>query len=63
MLGAGRSSEQRLISWTRPAEGIVCLNVDGSMLGSGQAAGFGGLIRNSSGAFLKGFYGKASLLR
>jgi ribonuclease HI len=31
------------------------------MLGSVQAAGFGGLIRNSSGAFLKGFYGTASL--
>ncbi|KAK2451645.1 hypothetical protein QL285_010681 [Trifolium repens] len=31
------------------------------MLGSVQTAGFGGLIRNSSGAFLKGFYGTTSL--
>jgi ribonuclease HI len=31
------------------------------MLGSMQKAGFGGLIRNSTDTFLKGFYGVASL--
>jgi ribonuclease HI len=61
ILGAGRNSEQRLVSWTHPAEGTVCLNVDGSMLGSTQKAGFGGLIRNSADTFLKGFYGVASV--
>ncbi|PNX61255.1 ribonuclease H, partial [Trifolium pratense] len=49
-----------MVSWSCPNEGTVCLNVDGSMLGSTQAAGFGGLIRNHFGAFLKGFYGTAS---
>jgi ribonuclease HI len=58
--GSGGNSEQWLVVWPRPAEGTVCLNVDWSMLGSLQTAGFGGLIRNSFGAFLKGFYGTAS---
>ncbi|GAU48983.1 hypothetical protein TSUD_245740 [Trifolium subterraneum] len=58
--GSGGNSEQRLVVWPRPAEGTVCLNVHGSMLGSLQTAGFGGLIRNSFSAFLKGFYGTAS---
>ncbi|PNX70483.1 hypothetical protein L195_g057438 [Trifolium pratense] len=47
------------VSWPRPAEGTICLNVDGSLLGSPQTAGFGGLIRNNAGAFLEGFYGTA----
>ncbi|GAU43449.1 hypothetical protein TSUD_140860 [Trifolium subterraneum] len=51
--GSGGNSEQWLVVWPRPAEGTVCLNVDWSMLGSLQTAGFGGLIRNSFGAFLK----------
>ncbi|PNX92818.1 ribonuclease H [Trifolium pratense] len=41
-----------------PNKGTVCLNVDGSMSGSTQSAGFGGLIRNNFGAFLKHFYGE-----
>jgi ribonuclease HI len=35
------------------------LNVDGSLLGSANAVGFGGLIRNSAGTFLGGYYGTA----
>ncbi|MCI46888.1 hypothetical protein A2U01_0068129, partial [Trifolium medium] len=61
MLGSGGSSEQHLVMWTRLDEGTVCLNVDGSMLGSLQTTGFGELIRNSCGAFLNGLYGAASL--
>ncbi|MCI17473.1 ribonuclease H protein [Trifolium medium] len=61
ILGSDGSSEQRLVTWPRPAEGTFCLNVDRSMLGPVQTTGFGGLIRNSSGAFLKGFYGVVSL--
>ncbi|PNX60193.1 hypothetical protein L195_g060064, partial [Trifolium pratense] len=36
------------------------LNVDGSLMGSSQSAGFGELIRNNDGTFLGGFYGVAS---
>ncbi|PNX74720.1 ribonuclease H, partial [Trifolium pratense] len=54
------SIHPRQVSWSRPAEGTICLNVDGSLLGSPQTAGFGGLIRNNVGAFLEGFYGTAS---
>jgi ribonuclease HI len=59
-LGSNQAVDQQLVSWSCPHEGTVCLNVDGSMLGSLQTAGFGGLIRNNFGAFLKGFYGTAS---
>ncbi|PNY12901.1 S-adenosylmethionine-dependent methyltransferase [Trifolium pratense] len=53
-------SHQNLVTWSRPLEGTICLNVDGSLLGSSQSAGFGGLIRNNDGTFLGGFYGVAS---
>jgi ribonuclease HI len=59
-LGSNQAVDQQLVSWSCPHEGTICLNVDGSMLGSLQTAGFGGLIRNNFGAFLKGFYGTAS---
>jgi ribonuclease HI len=48
------------VSWSRPTEGAVSLNVDGSLLGSVHTAGFGGLIRNNAGEFLGGFYGTAA---
>ncbi|PNX86123.1 ribonuclease H [Trifolium pratense] len=51
---------QQLVAWSCPPNGYVCLNVDGSLLGSPQSTGFGGLIRNSFGSFLGGFYGVAS---
>ncbi|XP_045797645.1 uncharacterized protein LOC123891799 [Trifolium pratense] len=51
---------QQLVAWPCPPNGYVCLNVDGSLLGSPQSAGFGGLIRNSFGSFLGGFYGVAA---
>jgi hypothetical protein len=38
----------------------VCLNVDGRLLGAQQTASFGGLIRNSAGVVIKGFYGVVS---
>ncbi|GAU14292.1 hypothetical protein TSUD_308520 [Trifolium subterraneum] len=63
LVDSPRTSNPRIVTWSRPTEGTVCLNVGGSLLGSTQTAGFGGLIRNSAGAFLGGFYGVASMLR
>ncbi|GAU27562.1 hypothetical protein TSUD_29940 [Trifolium subterraneum] len=43
---------RRRVTWTRSAEGFVCLNVD--------AAGYGGLLRNRVGDFIWRFYGVAA---
>jgi ribonuclease HI len=51
----------RLVTWSRPEEGTCCLNVDGSLLGSTNTAGYGGLLRNNNGDFLCGFYGMAAV--
>jgi ribonuclease HI len=59
-LDSNRPSDQQLVSWSCPREDTVCLNVDGSMIGSLQSAGFGGLLRNNFGNFIKGFFGTAS---
>ncbi|GAU48967.1 hypothetical protein TSUD_188140 [Trifolium subterraneum] len=40
------AGNHRLVTWSRPVEGFVCLNVDGSLLGSSNTAGYGGLLRN-----------------
>jgi ribonuclease HI len=60
LLDTGQPTNIRHISWSRPAEGTVCLNVDGSRLGSVRTAGFGGLLHNNTGEFLGGFYGTAA---
>jgi ribonuclease HI len=57
---SNRTSHHQLVAWSCPNEGTVCLNVDGSMMGQIPATGFGGLLRNNFGTFLKGFYGTAS---
>ncbi|GAU48278.1 hypothetical protein TSUD_405240 [Trifolium subterraneum] len=51
----------RRVKWSRPTEGFVCLNVDGSLLGSTNTAGYGGLLRNIDGEFIWGFYGDAAI--
>jgi hypothetical protein len=38
-------------------EGTICLNVDGSLLGSSNSAGYGGLLRNHNGEFIYGWDG------
>ncbi|GAU47359.1 hypothetical protein TSUD_403620 [Trifolium subterraneum] len=58
---ATQSSNPRLVTWARPMEGTICLNVDGSLLGSLNSAGYGGLLRNHNGEFILGFYGTTSL--
>ncbi|GAU48830.1 hypothetical protein TSUD_190600 [Trifolium subterraneum] len=55
------TAKPRLVTWTKPAEGTVCLNVDGSLLKATNTAGYGGLIRDSNGVFLSGFYGTATV--
>jgi ribonuclease HI len=54
-------ANRRLVAWSRPDEGTVCLNVDGSLLDSANTAGYGGLLRNNNGEFLWGFYGVAAI--
>jgi hypothetical protein len=45
------------VTWSWPEEGTVCLNVDGSLQGTTNSAGYGGLIRDNNGNFVLGFYG------
>jgi ribonuclease HI len=59
LLDSAQSVMPRQVAWSRPEEGTICLNVDGSLLGSVNTAGFGGILRNNTGAFLGGFYGMA----
>jgi hypothetical protein len=40
------SATEYLLVGSHPCEGIVCLNVDGSLLGAPQITGFGGVIRD-----------------
>ncbi|GAU37355.1 hypothetical protein TSUD_277290 [Trifolium subterraneum] len=40
------AGHQRRVRWSRPADGFVSLNVDRSLLGSNNTAGYGGLLRN-----------------
>jgi ribonuclease HI len=42
-------------------EGTVCLNVDGSLLGSANTAGYSCLLRNNNGEFIWGFFGVADV--
>jgi ribonuclease HI len=60
-VGLSLADNHRRVKWCRPAEGVVCLNVDGSLLGSVNTAGYGGLLRNKDGDFICGFYGVAAI--
>lgn len=51
------AGSDRWISWNSINFNCHILNVDGSRLGTPTRAGYGGLIRNSVGLFLKGFSG------
>ena len=46
----------RLVGWNPPLFGSIKVNVDSSSLGNLSSAGCGGLARDSSGAWLRGFY-------
>ncbi|KAF7833196.1 putative ribonuclease H protein At1g65750 family [Senna tora] len=43
------------IGWTKPVEGYVKLNTDGSSIGNPGPMGIGGIFRNSDGGWLLGF--------
>jgi ribonuclease HI len=47
----------RLVRWNSSNFNGMVLNVDGSCLGTPIRTGFGGIIRNSAGFFIKGFSG------
>ena len=51
------TSQPRHVSWIRPPPNGFKLDVDGSALGNPGRAGFGGLIRNDDGQWVKGFSG------
>ena len=50
-------NSDRWIRWNSSNYNYHILNVDGSCLGTPIRAGYGGLIRNNAGLFLKGFFG------
>ena len=45
----------RVMSWEKPAQGLCKLNMDGCSLGNWGVSGWGGVLRDSSGALLFGF--------
>lgn len=49
------AKEEVMVSWKRPAMDFVKLNTDGSCLGNPGPIGAGGLIRDGSGKWLRGF--------
>ncbi|GAU20984.1 hypothetical protein TSUD_201330 [Trifolium subterraneum] len=55
------AGHHRRVKWSRAADGLVCLNVDGRLLCSNNTAGYGGLLRNRDGGFIWGFYGAATI--
>ncbi|KAJ1416257.1 Ribonuclease H domain [Sesbania bispinosa] len=45
----------RLVKWKAPLDDQIAINTDGSV--NPHGTGFGGLLRNAGGAWIKGFYG------
>jgi ribonuclease HI len=50
-------STTKLVKWNALGSTTMILNVDGSSIGNPGVSGFGGLIRNSDGAWVHGFAG------
>jgi hypothetical protein len=46
-----------MVRWNAQGGNNMILNVDGSSIGNPGISGFGGLIRNSDGAWVHGFAG------
>lgn len=44
------------VAWTPPAEGFVKINTDGALRPNSSIAGCGGIIRDSNGRWVAGFY-------
>ncbi|KAJ1384635.1 Ribonuclease H domain [Sesbania bispinosa] len=49
------------IKWIPPSPESIALNVDGSSLGNPGPAGYGGVLRNTYGQWLKGFHGSVGV--
>jgi hypothetical protein len=47
----------RVIKWNNKGGKDMILNVDGSSLGNPGVSGFGGLLRNEDGSWIRGFVG------
>ncbi|KAA8546322.1 hypothetical protein F0562_002940 [Nyssa sinensis] len=47
----------RPVKWQFPEQGFIKINTDRAALGNPGRAGFGGLIRESSSNWIKGYYG------
>ncbi|KAJ6959809.1 hypothetical protein NC653_038004 [Populus alba x Populus x berolinensis] len=48
-----------MISWQRPIQGFIKLNMDGSSIGTPGSIGFGGLLRDWKGNWVLRFSGFA----
>nr|KYP52497.1 Putative ribonuclease H protein At1g65750 family [Cajanus cajan] len=55
------SLDRRIVSWIYPPEHVFKLNVDGSSIGNPRLAGYGGLLHNSVGEWIRGFTGSCVL--
>ncbi|XP_065859834.1 uncharacterized protein [Euphorbia lathyris] len=49
-----QNKEVHLVGWSRPKDGVVKLNTDGSCLNNGRIAA-GGVLRDAGGAWMSGF--------
>ncbi|KAF7814031.1 cytochrome P450 71A1-like [Senna tora] len=51
------SCDSRCVSWSKPKQGMIKLNTDGSSFGNPGMAGYGGIFRNEDGGWLCGYSG------
>ncbi|KAJ8900280.1 hypothetical protein K2173_024920 [Erythroxylum novogranatense] len=56
-MGNSADHDNRWVGWNCPATDEICVNVDGSSRGYPSEAGFDGVLRDSYGTWLGGFYG------
>ena len=49
------------ISWQKPPQGVFKLNIDGSSMANLGKAGFGSVIRNVEGEWIRGWWGRLGM--
>lgn len=57
-ISCASSRPVRLVSWAFPGIGKLKLNPDGSTKGNPGSAGFGGVLREERGHWIRGFFGR-----